>query len=236
MILRMPESKFPEESQVFRPASNFAPSDCMFVSNDKNPKHKAVFCVHKLMLAIRSPYFAAILEGSEAGDEPVELPVCGKGLRLFFKALYSHHPHSLVTGANVVTLCSLANRFSCAELVKATSDIARRLVKKAKLSGGPAPTLPALAKLAQDISSKTLLDAVLVKVISTVDARVLPTALGRGCPQHPGEPLPCYFKCPAAPQRTGEDNLDAAGKGLLSQLSPKTLVRLIDSLIKARIS
>jgi hypothetical protein len=229
-----------DDSRVFRPAAHLAPSDVSFVSADKT---KTGFALHKFILRLRSPVFAAILDGLDAPGssgpgttlgEPLELKESGADLQLLFQAMYSNDPNSLITVKNVVTLCFLAHKYASTELENACFESLRKLVKKAKLSG-TTPTIPELLLLGQNVRNPALLNAVMAKGMVSFCAPPVgaPVPLGAPvgrCSSHPYEPLPCYHGCPVPPPAA---LLDAHAQALLLKLNPSILVKLIRALVAA---
>jgi hypothetical protein len=223
-----------DASDVFRPAAHLAPSDVSFVSADK----KKGFAVHSFILRMRSAVFAAMLEGLVPGTaststsaEPIVLQESGADLQLLFESLYANDPYKFFSGANAVRICKMAHKYACTELLSASYKTAQSLVSKAKFSGGTAtqPTIPTLLLLSQETQNTGILKAVLAKGVAFF-CSPSPDASLRRCVSHPGEVLPCYYKTPTC---RGKVYLDKKAQSTLCQLNPKTLVNIIESLVRA---
>ena len=150
---------------------------------------------------------------------------------MFFSALYSNDPNTLLKGDVVVRIAKLAHRYHCQELLTASFSTAQRFAKKAKLCGGPSPTLPELLLLGQETKNSVILDAVLAKGVASFCS--LSAARARRCVAHPGSPLPCVYKTAACTQQVF--NFDDKAHVDLAKLNPSTLVDNIESLVTALI-
>ena len=206
-----------DQDNVFHPAPHLAP-DVQFVSGDKKPMG---FALHTFLLRLRSPVLAAMLEGLEVGSgasDPLELQESAPDLRLLFRAMYSNDPQTIMTAGNVIRLCGLAHKYAATELENVSFELARKLVKVAKLTG-TSPTIPELLLLGQEVKNPAILDAILAKSVRSFGAEPVATIT---CSLHPQG-------CPGSPQRR-DDALDACGRALLVKLNPSTLVRLIEKL------
>jgi hypothetical protein len=181
---------------------------------------------------MRSHVFTAMLDSlpgkngssSSSTPEPIELPDDGAGLKLFFNALYSNNPFRLFTGTNTVTICDLAHKYDCPELLSASYNAAHRLARRSKLVGGPHPTIPELLLLSQTTQNLAIKHSILGKGLASFCKVLTP----RRCLVHPHELLPCYHKTKAC---GGGDVLDGATRAVLCKLSPATLVDCLDSVL-----
>ena len=161
-------------------------------------------------------------------DEPIRLQASGPILETFFKALYSNDPYRLLRPENIVGVAKLAFQYNCTELQGATTATANRFAKKAKLSGGPSPTLPELLLLGQETKNSSILDVVLTKGVASFCT--LPAAArARGCIIHVGQPLPCVYKTASCSIKT--PCVDDACASTLAKLNQETLVDIIESLV-----
>ena len=125
-----------DDSRVFRPAAHIAVADVNLVSGDKEQDKKCGFAVHSFVLQLRSPVFAAMLDGIDLTDhKPIELPDRGSDLRFLFEAMYSNDPHPIITDKNVARLCAIAHKYGVTEIRSATLQRAHTLIDKAKSLG-----------------------------------------------------------------------------------------------------
>jgi hypothetical protein len=184
------------------------------------------FILSEHMLQLRSPVFAAMVSSAPTADEPISLQESGPSLKTFFTCLYRNDPYPLLKGENVLAVAKLAFKYHTQELLTASFNTASRWAKKAKLSGGPSPTLPELLLLGQETKNTTILDAVLKKGIASFCT--LPVAAR--CVAHPGQPLPCVYKTGACTKLVYVDD-DA--HDVLKKLNPATLVEIIESLVSS---
>jgi hypothetical protein len=253
-----------DDARVFRPAAHLAPSDVEFVSGEAAHDRRRGFALHRFVLQMRSPVFAAMLESvgppkavvarealgldNDAAatgvrvSTPVELPEGGAELTLLFACLYSNDPNALLTKANVVRLCSLAHKYGCLELQRAAFALAKMLAKGATLVG-TTPTLPELLVLGQVTQDTSLLDAVLQR---GMDAFCAPAP---GAASNSTSPPPARYagRCPTHPRQplpcaykcpalAPPEVLDARGRRLLAKLNAATLVALVEALVAALVA
>jgi hypothetical protein len=215
------------------------PGDVRFGAGDGPTE----FLLHAWMLKLRSPVLAALLDGQQDDADSLapgplfiaHLPESNADLKLFFRALYSNAPQSLITVHNVVALTRVAHKYGSAELESLCwAIISSKLIKQAKWVGST-PSLPALLLLGQQCSN----DCVLQMVLAAPNMRAfappapLPPLM---CALHPYETVPCHYKtpgCGASELAMASALADSTGAtpsestALLRQLSPHALVSLI---------
>lgn len=233
---------------VYRPGAHLHdhPSDVHLMSGDKLQG----FQLHKFLLCIRSPVLAAMLgsRGADAVSDPISLPETGAGLKLFFRALYSNTPHSLIAPATLVGLTRLAHKYACDELLDLCwNRLSRLLRKKEVLWTGTTVTLPQFLLLAQECSNTKALTLVLGAPAKTLarfvppglaaDAAAKAQALLAPCPLHPGQlASTCYYGCrqpPAAPIVPAVLAFGPPDLATLAKLNGDTLGRIVEKLVFA---
>jgi hypothetical protein len=228
-----PGSTHPTE--VFEPAPGL-PGDATFGSADGRTE----FLLHRWMLQLRSPVLAALLQADRSPtlSPPfvARLPERSADLKLFFQALYSNAPQSLVTVHNVVALTRLAHKYEASDLEQVCwGHVNSKLVKCAKWTG-TTPSLPELLLLGQQCANESILTAVLAAPNAL---RAFAPSPPMTCALHPYEALPCHYATPgcgaselALARSTGATPSESTEQ--LRQLSPATLVALIGALAAFR--
>jgi hypothetical protein len=221
-----------DDSSVFRPAAHIAVADVNFVSGDKEKDNMRGFAVHSFVLRLRSPVFAAMLDGINPGEHesPINLPDRGSDLKALFQCMYANDPHPIITDENVARLCAIAHKYGVTEIRTAALQRAHKLIDRAKLCGTK-PTIPELLILGQMVQDDDLLAAVL-KGSMTAFCTPLPRldTAPIYCTTHAYQPLPCGYGCVAP----AVDVLDDAARTRLKRLNPSTLVQLIETLATFR--
>jgi hypothetical protein len=177
--------------------------------------------------------------------------------------LYAQNAPALITPKNLVDLAGLASKYHCIDLAKICGTLARRALRDAKLLGGSRPTVPALLvrftillptffdkkNKKQVLGQRTSNPAILAEVLKKGFGSFAPPAPpltpnparygAYACPVH-GEPLPCYFGCPApglaaanaAAAAVAAPVFDDAARAQLALLNGSTLVRLLENVMR----
>jgi hypothetical protein len=235
---------------VYRPGAHLHdhPSDVQLVSGDKLQG----FQLHKFLLRMRSPVLAAMLSGApgaDAGSDAISLPEDGAGLKLFFRALYSNAPDTLIAPANIVGLTRLAHKYACDELLDLCwNQLGRLLREKEVLWTETTVTLPQFLLLAQECSNEKALALVLdapTKKLARFVAPVLAVAAAAKeqarmalCPHHPSQlASTCVYGCrnvqpPTAPA-PAVLAFSQPELATLAKLNGDTLGRIVERLIFA---
>jgi hypothetical protein len=220
-----------DDSRVFRPAAH-AKSDVSFI--DKN--NTAGYELHTFLLKLRSPVFSSMLAMNNANpDEPIMLAERADELKMFFHALYSNSPQMLLKdGATTCSLARLSHKYAAHELELLCDSHLKRLARRAKFTCTK-PSVGDILLVAQETQNDSLTKGILALPMTKLCAWTAAPqpAAPMTCVIH-AQRLPCYYQsasCTQLPAVEVGPTLSPTAMAVLTKLSPKTLVALIQQLM-----